>query len=79
MNSDEVMKRLWSFYQKQVPTWQKWLLLAALPILKLFIKKVVRTETEADLKWARDVVEKTLNEVKKGISYVVESLRPFHP
>ena len=36
-NVDEVMKRGWSYYQRQVPTWQKWVLVAALPVLKLFI------------------------------------------
>ena len=63
-NSDEVMKRVWSYYQRQVPTWQKWLLVAVLPVLKLFIRKVIGTESEADIKWAMDKVEETLKEVK---------------
>ena len=63
-NSDEVMKRVWSYYQRRVPTWQKWLLVAVLPVLKLFIRKVIGTESEADIKWAMDKVEETLKEVK---------------
>ena len=43
-SSDELLRDAWSYHQRQVPTWQKWLLSAALPLLKLFIRNSVQTK-----------------------------------
>ena len=66
-SSDELLKYAWSYHQRQVPLWQKWLLSASLPVFKVFIRKKIRTESEADIKWAKDIVENTIKEVNQNL------------
>ena len=71
-DNDDLFKNAWSYSQKQVPVWQKWLLVAVLPVFKLFIRKKIGTESEQDKKWAEDVVESTIKEA--NTSYFLSHL-----
>ncbi len=66
-DTDELMPRLWGLHHDKTPLWQKYLLSACLPGLKLFITKRMGTERPEDLAAPKREVDDTINEVRGSI------------
>ena len=57
-DADEKMGRIWGLHQDAIPSWQKHLLIWAMPVLKAFIRNFTDTSPASVEKAKADVREK---------------------
>lgn len=66
--SESFMGRAWGLHQEQIPSWQKFILTTAMPVLKAYVSKFADTSPEQVQK-AKDDIKKTMKEVRRNAVY----------
>ena len=65
-----IMEKAWGLKQPQIPSWQKWIFLPVMPVLKMFVENFVGTQDKKALEESTEAVEKQFGEMDNLVSFL---------